>query len=162
MYDLRAKSPVRDLAELARAPGDVVHVTFSLCSGPPGVAFPSGENLMGADCALFPTEQATRGSRFWSRRGTARNGCCAFLRAPICSRVFPPDDLAACSSRFREARFGKGRTLFSRGDPGTHLYLASNAASPIGRMGDALGRRQRGAVPRVRRSEIYHRSMPSG
>jgi CRP/FNR family cyclic AMP-dependent transcriptional regulator len=35
------------------------------------------------------------------------------------------DDLAACAARFREARFDKGRILFARGDPGTHLYLVT-------------------------------------
>jgi len=33
------------------------------------------------------------------------------------------DELSACAARFREARFTKGQILFSRGDPGTHLYL---------------------------------------
>jgi len=33
------------------------------------------------------------------------------------------NELSACAARFREARFTKGQILFSRGDPGTHLYL---------------------------------------
>jgi CRP-like cAMP-binding protein len=33
------------------------------------------------------------------------------------------NELTACAARFREARFAKGQILFSRGDPGTHLYL---------------------------------------
>ena len=35
-------------------------------------------------------------------------------------------DQAACARKFRELRFGKGRTLFGRGDPGTHLYLITD------------------------------------
>lgn len=33
------------------------------------------------------------------------------------------DDLAMCAARFREARYAKGKMLFARGDPGTHLYV---------------------------------------
>src|SRR5262249_60905127 len=32
-------------------------------------------------------------------------------------------DRAVCAAQFRQARFDKGRILFARGDPGTHLYL---------------------------------------
>jgi CRP/FNR family cyclic AMP-dependent transcriptional regulator len=35
------------------------------------------------------------------------------------------DDRAACAQKFREVRFAKGEMLFSRGDPGTHLYIIS-------------------------------------
>ena len=34
-------------------------------------------------------------------------------------------DRAVCAARFRQARFDKGQILFSRGDPGTHLYLVA-------------------------------------
>jgi len=34
-------------------------------------------------------------------------------------------DRAVCAARFRQARFDKGRILFARGDPGTHLYLVA-------------------------------------
>ena len=37
--------------------------------------------------------------------------------------AFAADDLAACARRFRETRFGKGELLFSRGDPGSSLYV---------------------------------------
>lgn len=40
-------------------------------------------------------------------------------------RTLDPADLAACAARFHEAQFAKGELLFSRGDPGTHLYLVS-------------------------------------
>jgi CRP/FNR family cyclic AMP-dependent transcriptional regulator len=32
-------------------------------------------------------------------------------------------DLQACAAHFREVRFAKGEVLFTRGEPGTHLYL---------------------------------------
>ena len=35
------------------------------------------------------------------------------------------EDLDACAAAFRSMRFGKGATLFARGDPGTHLYLVA-------------------------------------
>jgi CRP-like cAMP-binding protein len=34
-------------------------------------------------------------------------------------------DIGACAARFREVRLEKGELLFSRGDPGTHLYLVA-------------------------------------
>jgi len=45
-------------------------------------------------------------------------------RAPL-FRTFAPDALAACANKFREVRFAKDEMLFSRGDPGTHLYIVS-------------------------------------
>lgn len=39
--------------------------------------------------------------------------------------AFCADDLAACARQFRIARFGKGELLFSRGDPGSCLYVVS-------------------------------------
>jgi CRP/FNR family cyclic AMP-dependent transcriptional regulator len=39
--------------------------------------------------------------------------------------AFAADDLAACARRFREMRFGKGELLFSRGDPGSSLYVVA-------------------------------------
>lgn len=41
-------------------------------------------------------------------------------------RDLSPDDLAACAARFHERHFKKGELLFSRGDPGTHLYLVAD------------------------------------
>jgi CRP-like cAMP-binding protein len=35
-------------------------------------------------------------------------------------------DLDKCAACFREARFAKGEMLFSRGDPGAHLYIVGN------------------------------------
>src|SRR5882672_8637994 len=35
----------------------------------------------------------------------------------------PDTELQKCAGAFREVRFGKGEMLFSRGDPGTNLYL---------------------------------------
>lgn len=40
-------------------------------------------------------------------------------------RSLSPDDLAACAARFHQVRFDKGELLFSRGDPGTHIYLVA-------------------------------------
>ncbi len=40
--------------------------------------------------------------------------------------AFAADDLAACARRFREARFGKGELVFSRGDPGSSLYVVGD------------------------------------
>jgi CRP/FNR family transcriptional regulator, cyclic AMP receptor protein len=34
-------------------------------------------------------------------------------------------DLMACAAAFRAVRFAKGELLFTRGDPGTHLYLVA-------------------------------------
>ncbi len=39
--------------------------------------------------------------------------------------AFRADDLTACVGQFRQARFGKGELLFSRGDPGAYLYVVS-------------------------------------
>src|SRR4051794_19499630 len=39
--------------------------------------------------------------------------------------AFADDDLAACARRLREMRFGKGELLFSRGDPGSSLYVVA-------------------------------------
>jgi CRP/FNR family transcriptional regulator, cyclic AMP receptor protein len=36
---------------------------------------------------------------------------------------FSADELAACAAVFRRLRFNKGALLFTRGDPGTHLYI---------------------------------------
>jgi CRP-like cAMP-binding protein len=33
------------------------------------------------------------------------------------------DELDACAAAFRQVRFDQGETLFTRGDPGTHLYV---------------------------------------
>lgn len=35
------------------------------------------------------------------------------------------DDLVACATSFKVARFNKGQVLFARGDVGTHLYLVA-------------------------------------
>jgi CRP/FNR family cyclic AMP-dependent transcriptional regulator len=40
-------------------------------------------------------------------------------------RSLAADDLATCAASFRQARFSKGELLFSRGDPGTNLYVVS-------------------------------------
>ena len=44
--------------------------------------------------------------------------CALFADAPEAFR-------AACASRLREARFGRGELLFSRGDPGDRLYVVA-------------------------------------
>jgi CRP/FNR family cyclic AMP-dependent transcriptional regulator len=36
---------------------------------------------------------------------------------------FSADELAACAAAFRRVHFHKGAMLFTRGDPGTHLYI---------------------------------------
>lgn len=35
------------------------------------------------------------------------------------------NELDACAEAFRQARFAQGTTLFTRGDPGTHLYVVA-------------------------------------
>ena len=41
-------------------------------------------------------------------------------------RDLSPDDLATCAAQFHEQHFRKGELLFSRGDPGKHLYLVAD------------------------------------
>jgi|SRR5262249_8004515 len=38
----------------------------------------------------------------------------------------PANDLEACAAAFEKMHFAKGKTLFVRGDPGTHLYLVED------------------------------------
>jgi CRP-like cAMP-binding protein len=38
----------------------------------------------------------------------------------------PADDLEACAAAFEKMHFAEGKTLFVRGDPGTHLYLVED------------------------------------
>ena len=40
-----------------------------------------------------------------------------------------PDEIADCAALFRQARFDRGTTLFSRGDDSTHLYVLPRGGS---------------------------------
>lgn len=41
------------------------------------------------------------------------------------------DDLNACATAFEKMLFAEGKTIFVRGDPGTHLYLVENGRTRL-------------------------------